>query len=177
MTATTKQAAAAFGVTEATVRGWIRFGAVSAVKVAGRWVIDTASLLARKTIAHQITEARQARARRAAATIAVFRYPETRARQMRQARDGQWSFRCDGRETFQHFPTRAEAEQAAATYVPPQPTGKTYHFPVRGEARTTIAAPVPAKKKGCHYCGIPITRHDGECEECGSQTAVAKWIA
>lgn len=37
-------------VTVATVRTWCRLGAVSAVKQAGRWVIDSASLAARVAI-------------------------------------------------------------------------------------------------------------------------------
>lgn len=37
-------------VTAATVRTWCRMGAVAAVKTAGRWVIDSASLAARLAI-------------------------------------------------------------------------------------------------------------------------------
>lgn len=47
MTATTAQAAATAGVTVATIRTWCRVGAVAAVKTAGRWVIDAASLARR----------------------------------------------------------------------------------------------------------------------------------
>ncbi|MFI9331982.1 hypothetical protein ACIGZJ_31125 [Kitasatospora sp. NPDC052868] len=41
---TTTNAAARAGVTVATIRTWCRTGAVAAVKQAGRWIIDTASL-------------------------------------------------------------------------------------------------------------------------------------
>lgn len=52
MNTTTTVAAAAIEakVTVATIRTWCRLGAVAAVKQAGRWVIDTASLAARIAI-------------------------------------------------------------------------------------------------------------------------------
>lgn len=40
----TSTAATQAGVTTATIRTWCRIGAVKAAKVAGRWIIDTASL-------------------------------------------------------------------------------------------------------------------------------------
>ncbi|QGZ53318.1 hypothetical protein GPZ77_34370 (plasmid) [Streptomyces sp. QHH-9511] len=46
----TTAAATQAKVTVATIRTWCRIGAVSAVKQAGRWVIDTASLAARIAI-------------------------------------------------------------------------------------------------------------------------------
>jgi hypothetical protein len=46
----TSTAAAEAHVTVATVRTWCRLGAVAAVKQAGRWIIDTASLAARIAI-------------------------------------------------------------------------------------------------------------------------------
>lgn len=60
MTATTTaQAAQRAGVTAATIRTWARYGAVTAVKVNGRWSIDEASLthriaLGRNTAAKQL---------------------------------------------------------------------------------------------------------------------------
>mgnify|MGYP003577476421 FL=1 len=47
---TTAVAAAQAGVTVATIRTWCRIGAVAAIKQAGRWVIDTASLAHRIAI-------------------------------------------------------------------------------------------------------------------------------
>ncbi|MEV6165747.1 helix-turn-helix domain-containing protein [Streptomyces sp. NPDC052052] len=47
---TTAEAATEARVTVATIRTWCRNGAVAAVKRAGRWVIDTASLAHRITI-------------------------------------------------------------------------------------------------------------------------------
>lgn len=46
----TTAAAAEANVTVATVRTWCRYGAVEAAKVAGRWVIETASLARRIAI-------------------------------------------------------------------------------------------------------------------------------
>ncbi|UNZ20647.1 hypothetical protein [Streptomyces sp. 891-h] len=46
----TTAAAAQANVTVDTIRTWCRYGAVSAVKQAGRWVIDSASLAARIAI-------------------------------------------------------------------------------------------------------------------------------
>ncbi|MEU9760303.1 hypothetical protein [Streptomyces sp. NPDC047987] len=46
----TATAAATAKVTVATIRGWARNGVVAATKVAGRWVIDTASLARRIAI-------------------------------------------------------------------------------------------------------------------------------
>lgn len=46
----TTAAALQANVTVATIRTWCRAGAVSAIKRAGRWIIDTASLARRITI-------------------------------------------------------------------------------------------------------------------------------
>jgi hypothetical protein len=46
-------------VTVATVRTWCRLGAVAAVKEAGRWIIDTASLAARIAIGKMKRPARK----------------------------------------------------------------------------------------------------------------------
>lgn len=46
----TTAAAIQAGVATDTIRTWCRVGAVSAVKAAGRWIIDTASLARRITI-------------------------------------------------------------------------------------------------------------------------------
>ena len=70
-TQTTAQAAHTAGVTPRTIRTWARMGAVTAVKVSGRWVIDTGSLrhriaLSRRTVAAQLaafTDARSAQAK------------------------------------------------------------------------------------------------------------------
>ncbi len=58
-TQTTTEAATHAGVTPATIRTWARRGAVSAVKVNGRWAIDTDSLrhriaLSRRTVTAQL---------------------------------------------------------------------------------------------------------------------------
>lgn len=55
----TTTAATEAKVTVATVRTWCRIGAVAAVKVAGRWVIDTASLAARIAIGKMKRPARK----------------------------------------------------------------------------------------------------------------------
>lgn len=46
----TTKAAAEAKVTVATIRTWCRYGAVAATKVAGRWIIDAASLAHRIAI-------------------------------------------------------------------------------------------------------------------------------
>lgn len=46
----TTTAAATANVTAATIRDWARRGVIAATKVAGRWVIDTASLVRRIAI-------------------------------------------------------------------------------------------------------------------------------
>lgn len=50
MNATTAVAATQANVTVATIRTWCRHGVVAAIKQAGRWIIDTASLAARIAI-------------------------------------------------------------------------------------------------------------------------------
>lgn len=56
----TSTAAAEAQVTVATIRTWCRIGAVAAVKQAGRWIIDTASLAARIAIGKMKRPARTA---------------------------------------------------------------------------------------------------------------------
>lgn len=46
----TTEAATQANVTVATIRGWARNGVITAAKVAGRWIIDTASLATRIAI-------------------------------------------------------------------------------------------------------------------------------
>jgi hypothetical protein len=63
---TTADAAKLARVSVRTVRLWCRLGAVAAVKTAGRWVIDLASLrhriaLARRTVAKQLAAFRDAK--------------------------------------------------------------------------------------------------------------------
>lgn len=58
-TQTTTEAAHHAGVTPATIRTWARVGAVAAVKVSGRWLVDVESLrhrisLSRRTVARQL---------------------------------------------------------------------------------------------------------------------------
>lgn len=67
---TTAQAATLANVTVATVRAWCRIGAVSAVKVSGKWEIDRASLTARIDIALDIETARITRNAKAIAALA-----------------------------------------------------------------------------------------------------------
>ncbi|MFC8423917.1 helix-turn-helix domain-containing protein [Streptomyces sp. NPDC057236] len=55
----TTAAATQANVTVATVRAWCRRGVVAAVKVAGRWVIDSVSLAARIAIGARKRPARQ----------------------------------------------------------------------------------------------------------------------
>jgi hypothetical protein len=66
MTATTAEAARLGLVTIPTIRAWCRLGAVAAVKSAGRWVIDLASLrhriaLGRRTVVKQLAAFRDAK--------------------------------------------------------------------------------------------------------------------
>jgi hypothetical protein len=58
MKTTTAEAATEANVTVATIRTWCRTGVVTAVKQAGRWIIDTASLAHRLAIAAMKTAAR-----------------------------------------------------------------------------------------------------------------------
>lgn len=62
----TAQAARLAGVTVHTIRAWARYGAIAAVKAAGRWVIDPESLrhrisLSRRTVAAQLAAFRDAK--------------------------------------------------------------------------------------------------------------------
>jgi hypothetical protein len=59
-TTTAAKAAAQAGVTVRTVQAWCRTGAVAAVKQAGRWVIDTASLAYRIGLPALLKPARKA---------------------------------------------------------------------------------------------------------------------
>lgn len=61
----TTTAATKANVTTDTIRTWCRYGAVAAVKQAGRWVIDAASLAARIRLGQRM---RRAAAQRRAAT-------------------------------------------------------------------------------------------------------------
>lgn len=57
VTITTTEAARHAGVTTATVRLWCRYGAVTAAKRGGRWVIDAASLRHRVRLSMRPTPA------------------------------------------------------------------------------------------------------------------------
>lgn len=70
-TITTAEAATAARVTVATIRGWARYGAITATKQHGAWAIDADSL------ARRITLGRTLRAEHAVIDLTAFRDAKT----------------------------------------------------------------------------------------------------
>ncbi|MEU3447267.1 hypothetical protein AB0H29_08550 [Streptomyces thermolilacinus] len=101
----TTAAATQARVTIATIRTWCRRGVVTAVKAAGRWIIDAASLARRIEIG----------ARRVNQPADTSDLNPTILRSIRRARLG-------------YTPHRADKAALAGRYVLAYPTG-TYRFP------------------------------------------------
>lgn len=159
----TTTAAHTAGVTRDTIRTWCRTGAVAATKTAGRWVINPASLARRislnirrtkkeTTVPEQITRADY---ETECATLATRAYRDQHLHGNLDA--GVYDGDLSEDDQLHH--------RRALTVVAEKDAG-TWDAPARKR-------PAPS----CYYCGVPITRTDGECEDCGSYTTVAKWLA
>lgn len=157
----TTTAAQQAGVTVPTIRVWARMGAIRAVKVARRWVIDAASLAYRISLGIRRTTKETAvqhlsRADYEAAARQAGRKPAPDNHLHGSLELGHYDGDLAGLKLAEYQRALAvAAEKEAGTW----------------------SAPAKKKTTTCYYCGVPITRHDGECEDCGSQIAVAKWLA
>ncbi len=161
---TTRDAARVADIPLSTLYGWLRSGAIKgATKEAGRWIIPSAGLLRRKGWNFIVRQARKARANTAPAARPVpgaawdTDHPEI-ALLNRALRAGV---------------TPAAIADAVGTRS--LASGRPFSRRDTGRVLTLIgdAQHRAAKRTGCRYCGQPITRHDGECQDCGSQAAVA----
>ncbi|MEU0783491.1 hypothetical protein ABZ341_18195 [Streptomyces sp. NPDC006173] len=167
---TTALAATQANVTVATIRAWCRHGVIAAVKTAGRWVIDTASL------AHRIT-------------VGTWRNRVTAPTPGTMADRGQdyvaaWpaNIAAKSRLSPEHV---AEALTRAGLAEREDQMDLRMKF-LHGEPVAQIAALTPdsarlviaelrsisdeintATKTHCHYCSLKL-RADGECPSCGT---------
>lgn len=162
ITYTAREAARVVDVPLSTLYGWLRAGAIKgATKEARRWVIPAAGLLRRKAWNFTVHLARKARANTTPATRTI---PGT------------------GWDTS--HPEIALLNQALRAGVTPQAladtlgarslaSGRAFSRRDTGRVLNLIGDARATKRKGCRYCGVQITRRDGECQDCGSQTAAA----
>jgi len=154
-------------VARATVYTWCRMGAVAARKAGRRWVIDAVSLAHRISLG--IRRTRQENTMTKPAPLSRDAYEtECATHGWRTTSDNH----LHGMEQARLFEGDLDAHatlkrRRALTVIEEKHQGTWVPNP------TPPATPTVA----CHYCGVPITRRDGECEDCGSQTTVAKWLA
>ncbi|MFJ3201038.1 hypothetical protein [Streptomyces sp. NPDC086989] len=169
-TLTTTKAAAQAGVTVATIRTWARRNVIAAVKTAGRWIIDAASLARRIAIGtrrNRMTEpAPHTMAARGRDYVAAW--PTNIARQTRLSPE--------------HV-----AEALTRAGITTKDAANDLRLPLlRGEHLSTIADLTPdqakavvaemraisteiseAAKTHCHYCGLKLPKN-GDCPSCGT---------
>ncbi|MEU3220058.1 helix-turn-helix domain-containing protein [Streptomyces sp. NPDC006971] len=170
---TTATAATQADVTIATVRRWCRRGVVAAVKVAGRWVIDTASLARRiaigawrQTVTKQTAPAPGTMGARGQGYVAAW--PARIAQQIGLSpayvaealtRTG-LSTRDEQGSLGQAFLRGGPVAQIAA--LTPD-TAKA----VIAELRAIAAEISEAAKTHCHCCGLKLPKN-GDCPSCGT---------
>ncbi|MFE1925783.1 hypothetical protein ACFW91_24830 [Streptomyces asoensis] len=168
---TTAAAAIQANVTVATIRTWCRVGAVAAVKTAGRWIINTASLAHRIAIGTRrklVTEtpAPNTMAQRGQDYVAAWPgaiaakshlSAEHVAEALIRAGLATSDERADLRATFR---TQAPAPQIAAL------TPETARMVIT-ELRAISAEISEAAKTHCHYCNLKL-QADGQCRSCGT---------
>lgn len=159
----TAAAAREAGVTAATIRTWIKAGAIAATKAGGRWVVERATLIRRIAIGNKHLLGRAADIRR----------HEVSTRAMDRSRDGWHEARVDGTRVAV-VPTREDAELAIARWTPPRPytppAPPAPAAPARGWSKASRArtggglvhremaaltgSPSPVRPGTCHFCGL-----------------------
>lgn len=159
----TTTAANSAGVTVATIRHWCRYGAVTATKVAGRWVIDEASLAHRITIGATMPDHPTEHAYDTDTTIRISRSAWSGRYIAEQYRNGyRISTIADGATAGEAYAAavdylnrRAEAEMAAEKL---EATGLYADLTIgpRPGIHASLQAlvPSPARTGECHYCGL-----------------------
>lgn len=167
----TTAAAQTAGVTAATIRIWCRRNVIAAIKVAGRWVIDTASLAYRLTLKKKaMTQPLQPLSR-----IGYERALHAIGRRSAAVKD----VRChaeyaqyskDGTVGWGDAPTQADmlnirrgAALATEGYTPPPAKRGPGYAP--GLPGQTLGGPTADRAGECHYCGQPLAV-GRECDEC-----------
>lgn len=165
-TITTAQAAEQANVTVATIRYWCRYGAITAVKAAGRWAIDTASLTHRITLS--------ARRARKGATMTETT-PEPLHRRPGAAtyarRNGAWAVKVNG-QVWDSLKTTVEAGGRLVVTVTKR-DGTTKEQRVTGRAWETASS---RARELCQYeLELPAEEQHGpsgarggeRCAQCG----------
>lgn len=159
-TITTAQAAGQAGVTVATIRYWCRYGAITAVKRAGRWAIDTASLTHRITLSTR-------RARRTA-----LHHQPGAARYVRH--QGAWAVQITG-EVYDSLRAAVKSGPGQLAVTVTKRDGTTKQQRVTGRAWETATS---RARYMCRYVlelpaeeqhGPSGARSGGRCAQCGTR--------
>jgi len=134
----TTAAATTAGVTVDTIRRWCRYGAIAAAKVAGRWIIEAASLTRRITIGK-------------AMTIKDDIEPISRDEFERRAAD------LGIRATFKDARCIGEYDVYVRSGLYYDDTPYNRLMVARGKAAKAEGVPVPQHVRApyeCHFCGL-----------------------
>ncbi|MFG3046292.1 hypothetical protein ACGFZR_15350 [Streptomyces sp. NPDC048241] len=158
-------------VTVATIRTWCRRGVVAAIKQAGRWVIDTASLTTRITVGM-----RRKRMQQIPGTMSskgehyVAVWPAGVANRL----DISPEYVAEAM-TRTGLATTDEAGTLRSAFLRKTPTAQIAKLTPADAQRVlaelkAIARDLNATRlANCHYCGQSLNRRSGECDECGAQ--------
>lgn len=170
--ATTATAATQAGVTAATIRTWCRRNVIAAIKQAGRWIIDTASLAHRIAIGARrkpVTNPNPAPGTMAArGEDYVAAWPANIARKFSLSP----AYVAEALVRTGHAPA-ADQGALGQTFLRNEPTVQIGALTpdtakaVIAELRTISAEINEAVKTNCHYCGLKL-QADGECRSCGT---------
>lgn len=170
-------AAQTAGVTAATIRVWCRRNVIAAVKRAGRWVIDAASLAHRITIGRKDTPMEIAPLTRSEYEEAMTQlgYPRATKKDVRCHAEYQHLIETSKNELGTHIDSidqldalslltiRRGAALAAENYTPPAAKRGPGYAP--GLPGQVFGGPSADRKNECHYCGLPLGP-SGECDDC-----------
>lgn len=152
----TTTAAAQANVTVATIRNWCRRGVVSAIKTAGRWIIDAASLAYRITLGAAPMEIKPiTRGQFEAAAVNLgIRHPFKDARCLAEYRAYQAGGEYYIDDEYNHLMVARGKALADEGYVPPTRTtapAGTGFVHREMQALTGLASTGGTE---CHYCGL-----------------------
>lgn len=170
---TTATAATQAGVTIDTIRTWCRYGAVAAIKQAGRWVINAASLTRRitigtrrNTVTNPTNPATSTMAQRGPDYVAAW--PDNIARQV-----GLSPSHIAEALVRTGLADRDEQTALGAALLRSEPVDQIgaltpeLAMKVIAELRAIAREINDASKTHCHYCGLKLLAN-GECRSCGN---------
>ena len=156
----TTAAAAQAHVTPATIRTWCRKGVIAAIKSAGRWIIEAASLtrritLGKKTVKQEnITPITRQEFERKCADLGLYPVKDTRCLNEYRSYTAHGAPYADDAYNWAMIARGAALD--AQGWTPPAPAASSRRHSSYAERTMTALTGLPSGSASgdCHYCGL-----------------------